>query len=55
MIVGDIGQSILEEYLLIRLAQCTGNCSLTVDDYFWFVFLPASKDRNIGEKASKKK
>ena len=25
MIVGDIGQSILEEYLLIRFAQCTGS------------------------------
>ena len=29
--------------------------AVKVDDYCWFVLLPASRDRNIGEKVSKKK
>ena len=29
--------------------------TVKVDDYCWFVLLPASRDRNIGEKVSKEK
>ena len=56
-----VGLSPFNERGRARLCCLNINCNVDlsyavkVDDYCWFVLLPASRDRNIGEKVSKKK
>lgn len=48
----EVGRGFVAWILIVMLIYPN---AVKVDDYCWFVLLPASRDRNIGEKVSKKK